>query len=90
MTKLLLGTVDCIADNPHCCCCSCTPAGYGRLELVQLLLERGADLSARNKQKLRAVDAAKMNGEVRTALTNRASVCILCQAHRGSSIMPKC
>jgi ankyrin repeat protein len=40
-------------------------AGYGRLELVQLLLERGADISARNKQKLRPVDAAKMNGEVR-------------------------
>jgi hypothetical protein len=32
---------------------------------VQLLLERGADISARNKQKLRPMDAAKMNGEVR-------------------------
>lgn len=32
---------------------------------MQLLLERGADIAARNKQKLRPVDAAKMNGEVR-------------------------
>jgi hypothetical protein len=31
---------------------------------VKLLLERGADIGARNKQKLRALDAAKMNGEV--------------------------
>ena len=31
---------------------------------MKLLLERGADIGARNKQKLRALDAAKMNGEV--------------------------
>lgn len=39
--------------------------GYGRLELVELLLSRGADFDATNNKKQKAIDVAKLNGEVR-------------------------
>lgn len=45
------------------------PAGYGRLGLTELLLSRGADIDALNNKKQKAVDVAKMNGEVSPAVT---------------------
>jgi hypothetical protein len=40
-------------------------SGYGRLALVKLLLERGAQLDAVNAKKQKPADVAKLNGEVR-------------------------
>jgi ankyrin repeat protein len=40
-------------------------AGYGRLALVKLLLERGAALKAVNGKQQKPADVAALNGEVR-------------------------
>jgi ankyrin repeat protein len=45
----------------------CRAAGYGRLALVRLLLERGAALEAANGKQQTPADVAALNGEVRGA-----------------------
>lgn len=68
-----------VLPTAHCCrcmlyVCVCVilfpyaSAGYGRLDLLKLLLQRGADTGAANKQKQTPADVARLNGEVGAAV----------------------
>lgn len=57
------------------------PAGYGRLALVRLLLERGAELGAANGKQQTPADVARLNGEVRAGVQG-AEGCMAGAAHQ--------